>query len=919
MFDKIRLFPLLLFQVLISYLLSIVKRKRLQSLGLCLLTLVVHTGGIAQSVNVRHVSKINSGWLFTKDTSLRTGNDHLMTGWQPVELPHTWNIEDVMDDDPGYYRGVGWYKKTVKVPGNLRSKQVYLFFEGANQQTTVFVNGKKAGSHIGGYTSFSIPVSRFLNYGLENEVVVKVDNSHNDNIAPLSADFTFYGGLYRDVYWVVTDPIHFSQKDYASKGVYITTPTVNAAKASVKVQGVITNSNTSKQKVDVITTLYDQQKTIISKTAISTVLTGKSDSRFELQLMEVKQPHLWSPETPYLYTAVTEIRELNSGKVLDLINTQVGFRWFRFDANKGFFLNGKPYKLIGASRHQDYQSKGNAVSDELAIKDVQLLKDMGGNFLRVAHYPQDPAVLEACDRLGLLASVEIPVVNEITESETFYRNCERMQVEMIRQNFNHPSVIMWCYMNEVLLRPHYTDNKEKQKTYFQNIASLARRLDSITRKEDPYRYTMVVNHGDFNRYKNAGLLSIPMIVGWNLYSGWYGGVLNDFASFLENTHKAIPDKPLLVAEYGADADPRISSLKPVRFDKSIEYTTNFHQFYWQEIKKRPFVAGGMIWNLADFNSETRTETMPHINNKGLLQWDRSPKDPYYLYQASLLTKPVLKILGTQKNRTGICDSSVAASWQPLQVASNADSVTLILNGKEYESKRVVNSLVQWNTPFQNGTNTIIAVADVNGKTFKDTVHIEFRIQPYNFQRSTLPFQQINILLGANRFFTDTAQRTWQPDQPYRKGGWGSIGGTVFKMANNNNLPYGTDKNILNTVNDPVYQTQLIGIQQYRFDVPNGKYELTLHFAELLGGKVPGLVYNLSASDRNEEVVDRVFNVLVNDKIVLEKFNIRQEYGIATAVSKKLKVNIEDNEGIVVDFQPVSGEPVLNALELKKIE
>lgn len=919
MFDKIRLFPFLLFHVLRGCPIPIVKSKSLRSLGLYLLTLVVLTEGIAQSIDPRHVSKINSGWLFTKDTSLRIGQSHLITAWQPVELPHTWNVDDVMDDTPGYYRGIGWYKKTVKVPENLRSKQVYIFFEGANQETTVFVNGKKAGAHVGGYTSFSIPVSDLLNYGHENEVLVKVDNSHNDDIAPLSADFTFYGGLYRDVYWVVTDPVHFSQNDYASKGVYIMTPTVNADKASVKVQGVITNSTRSKRKVNVVTTLYDQQKYIVSKNTASATLKGKADTRFELQQVEVKQPHLWSPETPYLYTAVTEIRDLNSGKVLDVINTQVGFRWFSFDPNEGFFLNGKPYKIIGASRHQDYQSKGNAVSDDLALKDVQLLKDMGGNFLRVAHYPQDPVVLEACDRLGLLASVEIPVVNEITESESFYRNCERMQVEMIKQNFNHPSVIMWCYMNEVLLRPHYTDDKEKQKTYFQNIASLARRLDSITRKEDPYRYTMMVNHGDFNRYKNAGLLSIPMIVGWNLYSGWYGGVLNDFASFLENTHKAIPDKPLLVAEYGADADPRISSLKPVRFDKSVEYTTSFHQFYWQEIKKRSFVAGGMIWNLADFHSETRTETMPHINNKGLLQWDRRPKDPYFLYQALLSTKPVLKILGTQKYRTGISDSSVSACWQPLQVASNADSVTLVLNGKKCESKKVVNGLAEWNTPFQNGTNTIVAVADVNGATFRDTAYIEFRLQPYCFKRDTLPFQQINILLGANRFFTDTAQRTWQPDHPYQKGGWGSIGGTFFKMANNDRLPYGTDRNIRNTVNDPVYQTQQVGIRQYRFDVPKGKYELTLHFAELLGGKIEGLAYNLSALDRNEEVFDRVFNVLVNGRMVLEKFNIRKEYGIATAVSKKIKIPVEASEGIVVDFQPVSGEPVLNALELKIIE
>jgi beta-galactosidase len=918
MFDKIKLFPSLLAFILKPHMSLRCIINPLHYLGFYLFLLAPSTVIQAQSKHVRQVSQINTGWLFIKDSDLLTGKKGFIPDWQPVALPHTWNREDVMDDNPGYYRGVGWYKKSVKAPVSLQSKQVYLFFEGANQETTVFINGRKAGTHKGGYSSFSIPVSPFLNYGHENEVLVKVDNSHNEAIAPLSADFTFYGGLYRDVYWVVTDPIHFSQKDHASKGVYLTTPRVTATNATVNIRGLVTNPVASKKKVQVVTTIYDQQQSFVAKTVLSTVLNGKTDTGFELPQMKVAHPHLWSPEHPYLYTAITQIREISSGKILDEIHIPVGFRWFHFDAKEGFFLNGKPYKLMGASRHQDYKTRGNAVPDELAVRDVQLLKEMGGNFLRVAHYPQDPSILEACDRLGLLASVEIPVVNEITESEAFYRNCESMQVEMIRQNFNHPSVILWCYMNEILLRPHYNQDKEKQKTYFRNVAALARRLDSITRKEDPYRYTMLVNHGDFKRYEIAGLLSIPMVVGWNLYSGWYGGSLQDFSSFLESTHKAIPDKPMIVAEYGADADPRISSLKPVRFDKSVEYATGFHQFYWQEINKQPFVAGGIIWNLADFNSETRTETMPHINNKGLLEWDRIPKDPYYLYQALWLTRPVLKILGTQKKRTGICDSTMAVSWQLLQVASNADSVSLTLNGKAYETRQVLNGLVQWNMPFENGLNTLIAEADVNGKTIKDTAFLEFQLQPSLFKSSNLPFRQINILLGANRFFADSAQITWQPDRPYQKGGWGSIGGTFFKMANNNLLPYGTDKNILHTVNDPIYQTQQVGIQQYRLDVPKGTYELTLHFAELLGGKVEGLAYNLSGSDRNEDVVDRVFNVLVNNKMALEKFNIRQEYGIATAISKKLIVIVEDSKGIVVDFQPVSGDPVLNALELRKI-
>jgi beta-galactosidase len=899
---------------------AITRKRFLVIIGLLCLFLCKETEAQSINRNGREVTKINTGWLFTKDTTLHRDKDgQAKSAWQQVNLPHTWNTDDVMDDTPGYYRGEGWYKRTITIPLPYQSKEVSLYFEGANQVTTVFINGKKAGTHAGGYTAFSIPITSYVKYGQENEVLVKVDNSHNESIPPLTADFTFYGGIYRDVYLMVNGRVHFSSADHASKGIFVTTPIVNTDLASLNIQGLITNSNKAVQKVKVITTLFDQQQKPVVQTTITVPLKGHTENRFEQHPLAIKQPQLWSPESPYLYTAVTEIKDFKNGDVLDVVKSPVGFRWFHFDANEGFFLNGKPYKLIGASRHQDYQGMGNAVPDDIAVRDVELIKVMGGNFLRVAHYPQDPSVLEACDRLGLLASVEIPIVNEITESEAFYQNSECMQLEMIRQNFNHPSVIIWCYMNEVLLRPHFTNDKERQKTYFQNVAALAKRLDSITRKEDPYRYTMIAYHGDHNRYKNAGLLSIPMISGWNLYSGWYGGNLNDFGHQLDVIHKTLPDKPLLVTEYGADADPRITSTNPVRFDKSVEYATNFHRIYLNEIRKRSFVAGGMVWNLADFNSETRTETMPHINNKGLLKWDRSPKDLYYYYQASLLPTPVLKILGGQQTRTGVCDSNRITSSQPLQVASNATWVQLVVNGNAMEKRKVEAGLTQWMLPFTNGMNTIVALADINGKMVSDTALIDFSMQPNHFEDAAFPFRQMNILLGATRYFTDSANRIWQPDQPYKQGSWGSVGGSFYKMKNNNRLPYGTDNNILNTYNDPIYQTQQVGIQQYRMDVPNGTYEITLHFAELVGGNVEGLVYNLSSTSQHEETANRVFTVLVNNKIELKEFNLSKEYGVASAVSKKVAVTVTDNKGIIIDFQPIIGEPVLNALELKKID
>lgn len=848
---------------------------------------------------------MNEAWQFVKEEN-PTENSQ----WQTVHLPHTWNKDDVMDDEPGYYRGAAWYKKTFAVGKELTDKQLSLYFEGANQETEVFINGKKAGEHIGGYTGFSVPITNLIKYGA-NEILVKVNNRHNKNIPPLTADFTFYGGIYRDVYLVATNKIHFSS-DAGSHGVFITTPNVAASNASVQIKSLLTNNTNATTSVFVTSTVLDKEgKRLATKKSSLHVKAGQQQTLSQT-IDAITAPKLWTPESPYLYSVETKITDAKE-KLLDRVVNPLGFRWFSFDAAKGFFLNGAPYKLVGASRHQDYKGLGNAVPDDLAVQDVVLLKKMGGNFLRVAHYPHDPSVLKACDSLGILASVEIPIVNEITETDSFYRNCEQMQVEMIRQNFNHPSVIMWCYMNEVLLRPQFANDKERQKLYFKNINTLAQRLEALTRKEDPSRYTMMAYHGSLEQYKNVGLLSIPMVAGWNLYSGWYGGTLEDFPRFLDAFHKAYPDKPFMITEYGSDADPRIRSLYPVRFDKSVEYTTHFHQYYLGEMLKRPFVAGAMIWNLADFNSETRSETMPHINNKGLLEWDRTPKDPYYYYQAVLSKKPVVKILSSCLANYGIVDSIKNIVHRPVQIASNFDSVTLWFNNERLKVI-VQEGLAELNLPLKNGSNTIIAEGNRKGKTYRDTLVANVAIPS---RKSS--FQPMNIMLGSNRFFVDKEGAWWQPDQAYKKGSWGYVGGKQFKLENNSRLPYGTDKNIVGTDDDPIYQTQQTGIQQYRLDVPAGKYEVVLHFAELMGGQSQTLLYNLSNDVNESKEQARVFNVRVNGKPFLQRLNLAADYGAAKAVVKSITIVAKEEEGVVVDFEAVVGEPVLNAIQVKKLD
>jgi len=860
--------------------------------------------GLAQDAGRKTIS-LNDQWEFHKENGPT----------EKVNLPHTWNDQDVLDDEPGYYRGLGVYKRKLQLDESAKGKDIFLVFNGVAQEAEVLVNGKNAGKHIGSYTRFIVPIASFLNYK-DDVIEVRANNCFNEDIPPLTADFTFFGGMYRNVSLLIANPVHFSQKENGSSGVFITTPQVSAGSASVQVKSLIENSSAEAKKVQIYTTVFDAKgTTIASQTSNLNLLSGENKTVIQ-NLKSIKQPLLWSPENPYLYRAVTKIIDVKTKAVMDQLSNPLGFRWFKFDADKGFFLNDKPLKLIGASRHQDYEGLGNATPDALQIRDVELLKNMGGNFLRVAHYPQDPLVLEACDRLGILASVEIPVVNTITESEAFTTNCLNMQREMIKQNFNHPSIIIWAYMNEILLRPKFYNDKPRQQIYYDHVRELAQKLDDLTRKEDPSRYTLLVNHGAFDIYNKVGLTKIPMIVGWNLYSGWYGGIPADFGKFLDRHHQELADKPMLVTEYGADADPRIRSFSPVRFDKSVEYAIQFHQIYLDAMLNRAFVSGGMAWNLADFNSESREETMPHINNKGLLTIGRQPKDTYFLYQAYLTNKPYLKITSAQwKDRTGIADSASSVSTQPFQVATNLKSAELFLNGKSLGTKETVDHICNWQVPFVDGLNQLRVVSGNNS----DQANINFQLQPFHFTASDIPFKDMNVLLGSKRFYIDEKEhQLWMPDQPYKKGTWGWIGGEPYK-GTNNRITYGSDKNILGTDHDPIYQTQQVGIKQFKFDVPDEEYELSLYFAELVGGAAKeALAYNLDNNHKKEIEEQRIFDVIINGMPFLSKLNLATDFGYTTAVRKKTRITVQNGKGITIDFNAIEGKAVLNAIQLRKV-
>ena len=868
-------------------------------------------------------TSINSQWLFFKGDTTRKSPENK---WSTVSIPHTWNAQDVTDEVPGYYRGEGWYKKNIYIPDTWKEKDIYVYFEGVAQVAEVYLNGKPIGKHIGSYNAFTFPINQFVNFAAEgnalNELLIKVDNSHNENIPPLSADFTFYGGIYRDVYLKAFNKVHFDCDNNASSGVFISTPMVNDKNAVVNIKGAFVNGSSAQKNISVSQKIVDADGVLIGEQKNSYKVAAGQKIDFAQDFKNIKGQHLWSIESPYLYRVISTITDAATNQKLDEISNPLGFRWFSFDADKGFFLNGKPVKLIGASRHQDYKGLGNALSDAMHVQDVVLLKQMGGNFLRIAHYPQDPTVIETCDRLGILTSIETPIVNRITESEEFSNNAKQMHLEMIRQNYNHPSLIMWTYMNEVLLMPRYARGSAEQEVYFKAINKLAQELEDLTRKEDTIRYTMIPNHGAWELYNKVGLTKIPKLVGWNLYLGWYSGALEDFGKFLDNHHKMLPDKPVLVTEYGSDADIRLHSFRPERFDKTIEYTTKLHQSYLKDMQSRPFVAGGMIWNLAEFNSEQRAETTPHINAKGLLTWDRKQKDGYLFYQANLLQRPFLQIGSKEWNtRTGFAAAeNNLTCTQPITVFSNQKKVSLQLNGQPIGTAETEQGVATFDVPFTNGLNFITVSAAENGKAITDQLAIDFKMLSQNLRSKALPFDEMNISLGDKRFIFDAITgQTWIPEQEYTTGSWGYTGGQVYTVKGSTRTGYGATKDIIGTELDPAYQTQRTGIQQFKLDLPNGKYDISLLFAELQSrANANDLVYNLGNGPAPEEFKERSFNVLLNGQEILSHFSNLEYLEPLHAVATKHTIIVNNNEGVTIEFKALKGEAILNGIQVRKI-
>ncbi len=581
---------------------------------------------------MRGITKIMKGWEFT-------GPDGTTT---TVDLPHTWNARDGQDGGNDYWRGTCIYRTRFAAPQfNTASQQVWIQFDGVNASAHVVLNGSPVCNHDGGYSTFRANITELLRD--ENELTVEVDNSKNDRVYPQKADFTFYGGIYRDVSLMVVSKNHFTLDYFGGPGIRIT-PTVQGADASVQV-----------------TTWHDGEGEVsieLLDAAGNTVATGKGPDI----TLTIFNAHLWNGvKDPYLYSC--KARLVVNGTVEDETTTRFGVRSFKVDPKKGFFLNGKSYPLHGVSRHQDRKGLGNAITHEMHDEDMALIKEIGANTIRLAHYQHDQYFYDLCDEVGMVVWAEIPYISEHMPNGR--ENTISQMKELIIQNYNHPCIVCWGVSNEITI-----STKDKK-----DMLDNHRQLNDLCHEMDKTRLTTLACYamcGPFNRSAH-----ITDMVSWNLYLGWYvpGFILNDL--WMGFFHLCFPNRPFGYSEYGAEGMPNLHSTHPHRGDHTEEYQAKYHEYMLRCFKRHPWMWATHVWNMFDFAADARDQGgEPGMNHKGLVTFDRkTKKDSFYLYKAWWSDEAFVHICSKRfVERTG--------STATVKVYSNQSTVALYVNGNK---------------------------------------------------------------------------------------------------------------------------------------------------------------------------------------------------------------------------------------------
>ncbi len=625
---------------------------------------------------MRKTININRKWAFTKDFAEIPSA--IPEKWNFVNLPHTWNAIDGQDGGNDYYRGTCCYVRELDREEIPEADRYYLEIQGANSSADVYVNGKKLAHHDGGYSTWRVDITDAMEF--KTVIAITVDNSPNEEVYPQMADFTFYGGLYRDVNIIAVSNSHFDLDYYGAPGIKVT-PEVNGTDAKVEVEVFITNAMEAQT---LVYTIKDADGAIVAESSLDVSNTKA--------VFDIKDVNLWhGRKNPYLYTA--EVKLVAGEDILDNVSTRFGCRTFEIDPEKGFILNGESYPLRGVSRHQDRWGIGNALLPEHHAEDIDLIMEVGATTIRLAHYQHNQYFYDLCDEKGLVIWAEIPYISKHMPGGR--ENTISQMKELVSQNYNHASIVVWGLSNEIsmagsdddLIENHKILNDlchEMDKTRLTTIAAV-----SMCKIDDPY-------------------IQIPDVVSYNHYFGWYGGDTSMNGPWFDNFHATHPNIPIGVSEYGCEALNWHTS-KPVQGDYTEEYQAYYHEELIKQLFTRPYIWATHVWNMFDFGADARSEGGENgQNHKGLITFDRKyKKDSFYAYKAWLSDDPFVHICGKRY-------IDRVEDVTKVTVYSNLPEVELFVNGESIGKKASAEHFFYFDVPVSAETKLVAVAGD-----FKD--------------------------------------------------------------------------------------------------------------------------------------------------------------------------------------------------------
>lgn len=624
---------------------------------------------------MRKALPLSTDWYFKQNVDSashapkKAGRD-----FAAVTLPHTWNALDGQDGGFDYARCASWYYRTVRVKPQ-KGERVYLEFLGANSICKVFANGKEITEHKGGFSTFRCDITDFIHFG-KVKLAVLCDNGENKEVYPQTADFTFFGGLYREVNIITVPESHFDLDYYGTPGVAVTPKVNEDGSADITLNAYVTNAKAGQK---------------VRFTVDGQIATADAEKQCTATV-RLENPHLWNGrKDPYLYSATAELLDSN-GLTLDEVTQRFGVRTFSVDPEKGFFLNGEPYPLHGVSRHQDRLDMGWAITEKEHREDMELIAEVGANTIRLAHYQHSQTFYDLCDEYGMIVWAEIPFISNFMDNEDARQNTASQMKELVLQNYNHPSIVCWGISNEITIGgevPSLYDNLHM-------LNDLCHELDK-TRLTTMAQLSMVEMESEMNE--------ITDLVSYNHYFGWYIGDVADNGPWLDEFHQMHPDICLGVSEYGCEGILKYHNDHPQVQDYSEEYQAYYHEKMLETFATRPYLWSTHVWNMFDFASDMRDEGgVKGRNNKGLVTFDRkTKKDSFFIYKAYWTTTPFVHLC----SRRYVDRPSETVT---IKVYSNCDNVTLLVNGEEIQTLAGSKVFTFENVPLQDGENTVKAVS-----------------------------------------------------------------------------------------------------------------------------------------------------------------------------------------------------------------